>query len=357
MTEPAHLNDEQMTRYRNQDLSPVELLDVDSHLSACAECRGRLYTAGRTTPQLRELRRELSEHLQYEEIVACSLGAGKSLHLNHIRECSTCQADVQDLSRFRTELADTQRKPVVIPMQSWRRYRIPLGIAAAVVLVAGGILFTLSQSRTSPPIAKPVEHAEAQIPQRERDILDRALASGNLEKAPALEGLIGKPGTLLGKAAEQNRMDLLNPVGTAVLTDRPILRWTPFTGASSYVVAIFDEKFQKVAESPALETTEWKAPALPVGTVLNWQVTARTSNGSVRAPMPPAPEAKFRVLGPEVGQHIEAIRRDHPGNPLLLAALYAHEGALDDAAMALQAVDQVTAQSYRESMRKIRRGE
>jgi hypothetical protein len=361
MTEPAHLNDEQMARYRDRELTPRELLDVDSHLSTCADCRSRLYSAVRTTQQLRELRREYSEHLRYADIVACSEGSGNALQLQHIRECPSCQAEVLDLSHFRSELADTPRKAEVVPMKPWARYRLPAGIAAAVLLVAGGITVMMQKARAPQvaqiPAAEPVQRAEASIPQREREILDRALATRSLEKAPVLEGLIARQGTLLGQEAKRDRIDLHGPVGTAVLTDQPIFRWTPIPDAASYVVAIFDEKFQKITESPALEGTEWKSSPLPHGIALNWQVTAKTRNGSVRAPMPPAPEARFRVLDPEVGQRIDAIRRDHPGNPLLLAALYAHEGALDDAQTALQAIDNATAQSYVESLMKIRRGE
>jgi hypothetical protein len=358
MTQPAHLTDEQMTRYRTRELTPTELLELDHHLSACAECRGRLYAANRSSASLRELRSEFSEHLSYDQIVSCSEGSGKPVQLKHIRECSRCQAEVQDLSRFRTELEDTPRKPVVVPIKPWVRYRIPAGIAAAVLLVAGGITFSLRRPTKSDEAAPaPVQHAEASLPKPEREILERALASGRLERAPILDGLIGKEGTLLGDAAKQPRLDLLNPVGTAILADEPILRWTPLDGALSYTVSVFDERFQKVQESPAVQTTEWKTPPLPRGKVLNWQVTARTRTGTVRAPMPPAPEAKFRILDPEVGQRIEAIRRDHPGNPLLMVTLFAHEGLLDDAQAMLQAVDPVTAQTYIESLRKIRRGE
>jgi hypothetical protein len=358
MTQPAHLTDEQMTRYRNSELTPPELLDLDSHLSACADCRGRLYTANRSTAGLRELRSDFSEHLEYADVVRCSEGSGNPEHLEHLRECSRCQSEVQDLSRFRTELEDTTRRPTVISIKPWVRYRFPAGIAAAMLLVAGGSFFALRHASAPKPAAPaPVEHAEAAIPAPEREVLERALATGKLERSPILEGLLSKPGTLLGSAARQARIDLLSPVGTGVLTDRPLLRWTPVDGASSYVVSIFDEKFQKLQESPALETTEWRAQPLPRNTILNWQVIAKTRNGTVRAPAPPAPEARFRILPPEVAQRIERIRHDHPGNPLLLAALYAHEGAIEDAQVMLQAVDQVTAQSYLESLRKIRRGD
>src|SRR3954469_12879496 len=256
MTQPAHLSDEQMTRYRNREMTGVELLDLDSHLSTCADCRERLYKAGRSSAGMKELRSEFSEHLQYADIVACSEGSGKPLHVAHIRECAGCRAEVQDLSRFRTELADTPRRPVAMPKKPWVRYRIPLGIAAAGVVVAGGVTFALRRGGTPPaPAPATVEQAEASIPAPDREIFERAIASGRLDRAPILEGLVSRRGTLLGGPEGKRTIELLTPVGTAVLGDRPFLRWSGLETASSYVVAVFDEKFQKVAESPAIEGT------------------------------------------------------------------------------------------------------
>jgi hypothetical protein len=356
MTPAAHLTDEQAARFRGRSLTASELLELDAHLSDCGACRDRLYAENRAFAGLRGLRSDLSVHLEYDGIVACSEGRGNPEQLTHIRQCAWCQAEVQDLSRFRTELLDTPRKPVQAPGQRWTRYRIPLGIAAAVLAIAGAATFALRRRDPAPqPTASvPTTQVDAALRPAEREILQAAAASGRLERAPVLDNLI--PRTLLSQTAVTKTFYLLAPVGTTVLSDRPILRWTMSAAATSYVVSIFDEKFQKVAESQPLTTTEWHpADPLPRGKVLIWQVTARTPAGNVREPSPPTPEARFQIVAPDVAQHIESIRRDFPGNPLLLAALYAHAGALDDAESALQALDAMTSQSYRESLRKMRR--
>jgi hypothetical protein len=143
-----------------------------------------------------------------------------------------------------------------------------------------------------------------------------------------------------------------------VLSSQPVLRWTPVSDATSYVVAIFDEKFQKVAESPSINSTDWRpSEPLPIGKTLIWQVTAHTAAGSVHAPTPPEPEARFQVVAPDAVERIEKARRDFPGNSLLLAVLYAQVGALDDAEQVLRLMEPVAAQPFFESLRKIRRAE
>jgi hypothetical protein len=140
-----------------------------------------------------------------------------------------------------------------------------------------------------------------------------------------------------------------------VVTDRPVFRWMPGNDTASYVVSIFDEKFQKLAESPVLTATDWSPSGpLPSGKVLNWQVTAKSSSGTIHAPNPPEPEARFQVVAPEVIARIERIRRDFPGNPLLMALLFSQAGALDDAEAAFRSMEMTKAQPFLEHLRKIR---
>jgi hypothetical protein len=125
------------------------------------------------------------------------------------------------------------------------------------------------------------------------------------------------------------------------------------------VVAVFDDNFEKMAESPALATPEWQ-PDQPLarGRIFNWQVTAKVGGATVRAPVPPAAEARFEVVPDEGAARIEAARREHPQNHLLLAVLCAQTGALDDSAKeldALAATDAALAQSLRQSLDEIRK--
>jgi hypothetical protein len=358
MTPAAHLTGEQFARFRDRTLAPAELLELDGHLALCEPCRERLYADAHGSSEIRALRAEVSGHLEYEDIVACSEGSSTEAQRAHLRDCPLCRSEVQDLSRFRTALQETPRAKTmaaVTPIRSWRKWAVPAGIAAAVLVVAGVALE--SRRRPVPPVATTQPAGEPALAAADREVLDRATASNRFERAPVLDPLQVKPGTLLGSRSGRSVI-LYSPVGTTVVRDRPLLQWAPVAGASTYVVSIFDEKFEKIAESPSLTGTDWQpARPLPRGRILSWQVAATTPHGTVRDPVPPAPEARFELVPQDVADHIAAMRQQHPGNALLLAALYAHAGALDEAQQELNAMDPAAAEPYRESIARIRRGE
>ena len=352
MTESGHLAEEQFARHRDRELSPREVLEVDSHIAHCAECRNRLYVLNRTAAGIRGLRARLSRHLGYEEIVACSEGNGKPHQLQHLRECPGCQGDVQDLSRFRTERVEIPRKPKEPPARNWSKYKLPLGIAAAVLAVGGAVTFFLTRSGSDPaPVQSTVQRADPALPPAEREILQRALTDERFARAPVLAALITRPpGTPVPQAFET-----IGPVGTVVVQDRPVFRWKFFADATGYVVSVYDQQSRKLVESPLLTSTDWAPPEpLPRGVVLKWQVVARTRTGTQQTPSDGEPEARFQVIEQATFDRIEAMRRDFPGNPLLLAALYANAGALDAAEDHVKAVEPGKAQPYRESIGNIR---
>jgi hypothetical protein len=360
MTAPAHITDEQIAQFRDRKLAPAELLEVDEHVAGCAPCRDRLAAGTNPFKAIRTLRADVVGHLQEQEIVACSEGSATPEQRAHLQDCAMCQAEVQDLSRFRTELHDTPRAPrraTVTPITSWKKWTMPAAVAAGIVLIAGGVVWNARRHDAPQQAAVTTpKTTEAPLPPAEQAALDRAMASNRFDRAPVLDQLIVKPGTLLGSKSETASFDLLSPVGTTVLSDRPLMRWTPVAGAAKYVVSIFDAKFEKVAESPELTGTDWRvSKALPRGQVLIWQVTADRAGRRLRAPQPPAPEARFEVVPEDVANRIAAIEQQHPGNSLLRAVLYANAGALDEAEEALRAMD--SSDHYRESLAKIRKGE
>ena len=355
MNGPAHLNDEQLARYHDRALTAVELLELDSHVLECAVCRERLYARQGASPKIRALRAELSGHLDYAAVVACSEGNGTAEQTEHLDECRMCQGEVLDLSRFRTELRDLPRASLQMPGRGRKSWVVPAGIAAVLLLTAGGAMVALRRQTPGPAANAVQSSADAPLPATERRALELAVASKRLERAPVLDGLITKPGTLLGSAPAGKRFDLLSPVGTTVVNDNPVFRWTPLDGALGYVVSVFDERFEKVAESPTVPVAEWRAaPALPRGRVLNWQVSAKLRGGSVHAPAPPAPEARFEVVVKEAADQIEATRREHADNSLLIAMMLARAGAVDEALELLHGIDSPVAQSWRESLEQMR---
>jgi hypothetical protein len=242
--------------------------------------------------------------------------------------------------------------------------RMPVWAAAAAGLIlCAGIAFRVLHHEQpvveAPPVAQVAPPAEPALAPDQQAAVQLALSTHTLQRAEVLDRLITKRGVLLGAPGEAKSFAVNAPLGTTVLQDRPVFRWDAVAGAGKYVVAVFDDRFQKVAESPALTATEW-TPEQPLarGRIYNWQVTAHIGAKTLRSPVPPAPEARFQVADPEVAMQIENARRDHPGNHLLLAVLLAKAGALDDASQeldALAATDAATAKALRDSLLEIRK--
>src|SRR5437588_12880908 len=110
MTNAAHLTSDQLQRYQDRSLAPAELLAVDRHIAKCSECRGVLSKRSGAEAQLSGLRTRFSEHLSYDQVVACAHAqGGQDVHgettsRDHLEECAQCRAEVEDLRGFRVEL-------------------------------------------------------------------------------------------------------------------------------------------------------------------------------------------------------------------------------------------------------------
>jgi hypothetical protein len=353
----AHLTIEQIAGFRARSLAPADLLELDRHVAECESCRNRLYDEVHADSDLHSLRRDLAQHLAYDEVVACAEGVAGAGVRSHLDECSMCREEVADLSRFREELnaPRAERTPTPIgPHPS--RWPAVAALAAGVLLVAGLAYWAMDQRpQVAQKLVRPSVPTETALTSEQQQAMQLALSTHKLEQAPILESIVGREGVLLGAPDPAGQLKLTAPIGTTVLIDRPVFHWQPAADATRYVVAVFDEDFRKVAESPTVTATQWQPEsALPRGRVLNWQVTATVGGTSVRAPQPPAPEAKFEVVPTEAAATIDAARRDHPSNHLLLAVILAKAGAVDDVANeldALSATDPAMAAALKESLR------
>jgi hypothetical protein len=160
----------------------------------------------------------------------------------------------------------------------------------------------------------------------------RALRTEKLNIAPALSGLQGKTGTLMGRSSEGVPFRLLEPVGIVIRGDRPTFRWQPLKGATSYVVKVYDTDFNEVARSLSQPATSWRVAApLGRGVVYTWQVTAFKDGEEIKSPTPPAGEARFSVVTAAKLGEIERTQKAHANSHLILGTLYAEAGLLQDA--------------------------
>jgi hypothetical protein len=157
-------------------------------------------------------------------------------------------------------------------------------------------------------------------------------------EAPALLASVsGGAETLRGGGGQGVSFPVLSPVGTAVITDRPTFRWRPLSGASSYVVSVYDRNFRKVAASAPQAGTEWTvARPLTRGQVYSWHVSASREGQELTSPEQPAPEAKFVVLDAARAEELARARRVYKGSHLTMGTLYARAGLLDEAERELQ---------------------
>jgi anti-sigma factor RsiW len=175
--------------------------------------------------------------------------------------------------------------------------------------------------------------ADAADPAMTRLVAD-ALTKGTLPPgAAAAAGLGARELTLMSRSRQTpvSRLAPLSPIATIVRTTRPVFRWSPHPGARGYVVTIYGPDFDQVMSSPTLTDTTWTAAALKQGITYQWQVTADTSEGPVRAPAPPAPDARFRVIDAAAGKTLERDLARAGSSKLLKGLLLAQAGVLDEA--------------------------
>src|SRR5262249_6038041 len=95
-------------------------------------------------------------------------------------------------------------------------------------------------------------------PVYEREV--REAMNGQQLGVPAdIARLRGRSGALMGPDNGRS-YGLLSPVGLAVETDRPTLRWNPTDGAATYVASVYTDDLKLVATSPSISAAEWTVP-------------------------------------------------------------------------------------------------
>ncbi|HKQ08470.1 MAG TPA: hypothetical protein VJ464_25340 [Blastocatellia bacterium] len=179
-----------------------------------------------------------------------------------------------------------------------------------------------------------------------------ALERQRVEAPAGLAAITENAGTLMSGAGDGIAFKLISPIGTAVRSARPVFRWQPLAGATSYVVKVFDAGFNRVAMSEPLATTAWTpSQPLAVGAIYSWQVTAAKDGGETTSPAPPAPQARFKVIEGARLAELRHAEQSYPDSHLLRGVLYARAGLLDDAERELQAL--LKANPANEAARKL----
>jgi len=310
----SHPSDLELDAFLNRTASAIGLADVGGHLANCAECRARLSARSNVEGAFAALYRQVvqtpsEEHLTEEAVQVLAEGGLSPDEEAHLARCSSCRAEVEDLKKF---IASRRRPGFFRP-----RYWIP--VAAAIVVAISIVAWRQIQS--GPRLPAEYSALVKQVKERQR-----------LEIAPVVGALKRTPEQLLGEPLKGSGFVLMDPVREATLTDRPRFSWSPRTGASTYRVDVYDQDFRKVAESPQIASPWWSpAQAFEPGHTYSWTVTARVGKEEIREPSPPVPEARFIVLGADDAARLRDAAQKYPNDHLLLAALYAQAGVIDEA--------------------------
>lgn len=176
------------------------------------------------------------------------------------------------------------------------------------------------------------------LPPATQRAVREALTNKGLSRPALLDDLSGQNITLLDNTAEGVPFALVGPTGVVVQSTQPTLRWQPLKGATAYVVAIFDDNFKQIARSEQLSSTAWTPRSLARGRIYTWQVTALKDGQEIVSPVPPAPEARFKVLEAKQAAEIEQARKLAKGSHLTLGVVYARAGLVDEARREFQAL-------------------
>jgi hypothetical protein len=333
-----HLSDERIDAYARRTLAPADLLAADDHLAECADCRARAAARAGAASALDGLLADLragDAHLGEADVadhVAGRTGARASAIDAHLRACPTCAREVADLRVWAGDRS--------------RRRALPLAAMAAAVLLAAVLVGLLATRRTAPvPVAdgRPAAVLEtpagyASLAPAARQRVRAALAAGVAAVPGDVAALAGETERLMGDAPARS-FRLVEPLATAVVDDRPALRWEALPGAEGYVVTVTDESLRPVVRSPRTLETSWTPEApLERGRVYVWQVAARRGTQTITVPVPPAPLARFKVLDAAPARLLRESERAQPDAHLVLGLLAAGYGARAEAARHLEQV-------------------
>src|SRR5262245_998329 len=112
-----HLSSEQIEGYRRRDLAPAQVLALDNHLSACADCREKLRETQQADSTFRAMQSTLqataqapAEHLSFEALEAYVKNRAGELDReiveSHVELCPHCARELKDLQEFAVMMSE-----------------------------------------------------------------------------------------------------------------------------------------------------------------------------------------------------------------------------------------------------------
>ena len=363
----SHLTEEQVELYRARSLAAAELIGVSQHIAECEACRarigspGELYTGVEAFRAVLEGEAAVAEHLTYHEIAAYVdkqiTGEDAAEIEKHARQCQSCAADIAEIEALKREIAPSPRSGWFARLWeetfTWKGAFALAGAAACAAFVLVMVRKPVQESpREQASVQRPQPTPTAGIRDGPRVIaiapggtvtgledlpvslqatLAQAITAQQIEAPAAMADLTGKRSVLLGASAPSSGVDLLAPVGIVVEAQKPVFRWEPAAGAE-YRVSVYSDSYDEIAASAWLQKSEWQITrTLQRGARYSWQVNVRRNGKEFTVPTPPAPEARFRILGAAEEAEITQLKAGRDDAHLVVGIGYAQMGALDDA--------------------------
>lgn len=333
----AHITDDDIERFSRRTLPAAAVVPLTDHLADCADCQRRLSSSCNLEAALGSFGHVWdgsSDHVAESDVHAFVDGRLGDAHRNeitgHLGRCAACRDEVRDLQSIAAAPRETSRFP-----WAWRYG----GLAAAAMLLFALAVPTLLRTTRAAAVTVlndsggPVSidargnPRVAGLSPEDAERLRRTVSSGRLSFPSHLQDLAGTRGVLRGDARAAG-FGLVAPVATAVLDDRPTLRWTSASRSATYIVTLQEERTGATVSSPVLRTLEW-TPGSPLarGRTYLWQVAAAFDGREAVTPVPPAPPAKLFVLGAA-----DALRvAQAPPLHLVRGIVYAEVGLFDEA--------------------------
>jgi len=388
-----HLSETEIQNYQLKKITPDQLLELDDHIQSCELCRNRVHQK-QDDISYKWLRSELrttgenSDHLSYDQLENYIDRRLDSVDLenvqSHLNICNECTTDVNELRSVQSELHNKVESRKLISFWRLPPLSIPLKLAGAAATIAffmwaatlpmrneirdlrkqlaeeQKINVSLLHERKAlqdqyAEIKQPLPNSQAlvslndgnsrieidsngklsglsQLPESFQKTIANVLTTQKLNVPQFVTTLIGKKEILMGNAKKSNPFELLSPVGTVVMSERPSFSWTAFSGSEGYRVYVLDENYNDVASSPLLKEIGWSVPtSLHRGGNYIWQVAAVKAGKELLTPVPPQPEAKFQILSADKLNEVQHLQQGSGNSHLALGTIYAENGLLDDA--------------------------
>lgn len=330
-----HLTAEQTARYVDRNLSGEELQSVTDHLNNCEQC-------ALAVDDLDAFKDQIAPSLDDEYHPRPAPSSSEGLWHGAV-------ASLLALFRWSPGLAfGAVTAVLLLALTGWSLLRTPqINVPEREIAVAmeSPPQSTLPPQPSPAPVVAALNDGEGQLmldqegmllgagdlPIAYQKMLREALATRRIERSSQIKGLARPQSSLMSTDKQGGEFSVIEPVGRVLMSHQPSFRWSPMEGATAYIVEVYDSKFNLVAASPQLIDHRWAAPALARGQVYSWQVKAVRDGQEFKSPLPPAPQAKFRILDQAKASELAKAKRAYASSHLALGLLYAKAGLVNEA--------------------------